>query len=131
MPNEGRVYFGLFGDEFDPESLSIGVSPTEAAHKGDPIPKPSRWIYYSEKIQDDLIDVYDMASSLVKELSPYTDQIREAIKKYNLEAVFEVVLTIAPNESASTPMVGFDADVIAFLQEVGASIDVDIYRGVS
>jgi hypothetical protein len=25
MPNEGEVYFGLFGDDFDPESLSIGI----------------------------------------------------------------------------------------------------------
>jgi hypothetical protein len=131
MPNEGRVYFGLFGDDFNPESLSIGISPTRTARKGSPIPKQSSWIYSSERIQSDLIDVYEMSSALVTALSPHAQQIREAMKKHNLEAVLEVVLTITPDDSVSTPAVGFDSAVISFLHEVGASIDVDIYRGES
>ena len=131
MPNEGRVYFGLFGDDFDPESLSIGISSTETTRKGSPIPKQSSWIYSSERIQSDLIDVYDMSSSLVKTLNPYTHQIREAMQKHELEAVLEVVITITPDDSVSTPAVGFSSAVISFLNDVGASIDVDIYRGES
>jgi hypothetical protein len=44
--------------------------------------------------------------------------------------VLEVVLTITPDDSVPTPAVGFDSTVISFLNEVGASIDVDIYYGV-
>jgi len=131
MPNEGRVYFGLFGDDFDPESLSIGVSPTRTTRKGSPVPKQSSWIYSSDKIQSDLIDVYEISSSVVNVLKPHAHRIREAIQEHNLEAVLEVVITITPDDSVSTPAVGFDSAVISFLQEVGASIDVDIYRGES
>lgn len=106
MPNEGRVYFGLFGDDFDPESLSIGISPTKTARKGSPIPKQSSWIYSSERVQSDLIDVYEMSSALALALRPYAEQIREAMKKHNLEAVLEVVITITPDPSVSTPAVG-------------------------
>lgn len=94
MPNEGRVYFGLFGDDFDPESLSIGISPIKTARKGSPIPKQSSWIYSSERVQSDLIDVYEMSSALALALRPYAEQIREAMKKHNLEAVLEVVITM-------------------------------------
>jgi hypothetical protein len=131
MPNEGRVYFGLFGDDFDPESLSIGVAPTKTARRGTPTPKQSSWIYSSEKVRSDVIDVYGMSSSLVAALQPHAHRIREAIRKHNLDAVLEIVLTITPDDSVSTPAVGFDSKVISFLNEVGASIDVDIYRGES
>ena len=70
MPNEGRVYFALVGDDFNPESLSIGISPTRIARKGSPFPKQSSWIYSGERIQSELIDVYEMSSALVKALSP-------------------------------------------------------------
>jgi hypothetical protein len=46
-----------------------------------------------------------------------------------LEAVLEVVLTITLDETKSTPAIGFDSRVISFLHEVGASIDIDTYRG--
>lgn len=131
MPNEGRVYFGLFGDDFDPESLSIGVAPTRTARKGSPIPKNSSWIFSSEKLQSELIDVYEMSSALIRALKPHAHKIREAMQAHHLEAVLEVVLTITPDDSVSTPAVGFDSTVISFLNEVGASIDVDIYRGES
>jgi len=131
VSNEGKVYFGLFGSDFDPESLSIGVAPTKTTRKGIPIPKHSSWIYSGEKERGDVIDVYKLSSSLVAALQPHTHNIREAIRKHKLEAVLEVVLTITPNDSVSTPAVGFDSNVIAFLNEVGASIDVDIYRGES
>lgn len=131
MPNEGRVYFGLFGDDFDPDSLSIGVAPTKTARKGSPIPKQSSWIFSGEKVQSELIDVYEMSSSLIDALKPRAHRIIEAMATHHLEAVLEVVLTITPDDSVSTPAVGFDSTVISFLNQVGASIDVGIYRGES
>jgi hypothetical protein len=67
----------------------------------------------------------------VRTLNPYTQQIQKAMKEHNLEAVLEVVLTTTPDDSVSTPAVGFPSAVISFVNEVGASIDVDIYRGES
>ena len=131
MPNEGRVYFGLFGDDFDPESLAIGVSATKTARKATPFPKQSSWIYSSAKVQSDVIDVYKMSAAVVAALEPHAQKIREAIHRHNLKPVLEVVLTMTPDESISTPIVGFDQNVIAFLNSVGASIDIDIYRGES
>lgn len=131
MPNEGEVYFTLFGDDFDPDSLSIGVAPTRIKRKGNPTPRQSSWIFSTGKICSDLIDVYEMASSVVAVLEPYSDRILEAKKKHDLDAVFEVVLTVSPDDSISTPAIGFDSRVISFLNTVGASIDIDTYRGES
>ncbi len=131
MPNEGEVYFGLFGDDFDPEVLSIGIAPTRIRRKAHPTPKHSSWVYSSGKVRDDLIDVYEMASSLVAALEPHADRIVEAKRAYGLEAVLEVVLTITLDETKSTPAIGFDSRVISFLSRVGASIDIDTYRGES
>lgn len=131
VPNEGRVYFGLFGDDFDPESLAIGVAPTKTARKAIPIPKQSSWMYSSERVRGEVIDVYKMSASLVADLEPHIQNIREAMQRHSLEAVLEVVLTISPDDSVSTPILGFDQRVIEFLNDVGATIDVDLYRGES
>ena len=129
--NEGRVYFGLFGDDFDPESLSLGISPTQTRLRGSPIPKYSSWMLSTEKIVAEVVDVYSLAASLVRLLLPYEANIIDAMKRHKLEAVLEVVLTISPDETLSTPAIGFDADVVSFMSRVGGSIDIDTYRGAS
>ena len=131
MPNEGEVYFGLFGDDFDPAALSIGVAPTKTRRKGNPTPKFSSWIYSTGKQKGEVVDIYKMASSLVAALEPFAEKIIEAKVAHRLEAILEVVLTITTDETKSTPAIGFDSHVIAFLHRVGASIDVDTYRGES
>lgn len=130
MPNEGRVYFMLYGDDFDPDALPIGLRPTKTAHKGTPLPRESSWEFSGEKIQADYINIYEMSSPLVAILRPYAQEIRNSIRMFKLEAKLQVVLKITPNPTISTPAVGFDPDVISFLSEVGAYIDIDIYRGV-
>lgn len=131
MTNEGEVYFGLWGDDFDPTALSLGVEPTSIMRKADPRPKHSSWMLSTGKVRADLIDVYEMSSSLIAKLEPYTDKIIKAMKDHSLEAVLEVVLTVTPNDQISTPAIGFDSRVISFLNKVGASIDIDTYRGES
>jgi len=131
MTNEGEVYFGLWGDNFDPTTLSLGVEPTKTQRKADPRPKYSSWVVSTGKVRADLIDVYEMSSSLIAKLEPHTGKIIAAMKDHSLEAVLQVVLTITPNDQISTPAVGFDSRVISFLNKVGASIDIDTYRGES
>jgi len=85
------------------------------------------WEFSTDKIEDDVIDVYEMSSFIVSQLAPYTYNIRKAIESFNLEATLSVALWITSDESKSTPAIGFDNNVIAFLHEVGATIDVDTY----
>jgi hypothetical protein len=131
--NEGEVYLGLFGDDFDPDAVTqvIGVNPTKITRKGKPVPKYSSWRFSTGNIKDDAVNVYQMSSSLVKILTPYAENIVKAKNDFGLEAVLEVVLTITIDDSKSTPAIGFDSDVLAFLNKIGATIDIDTYRGAS
>ena len=131
MANEGRVYFALFGPDFDPEHLDLGIRPTETRRRGNPRPKHSSWMLSTDKVVSDVVDVYSMSSALIESLIPYEARIVAAMKAHKLEAVLEVVLTISPDESVSTPAIGFDATVVSFMSRVGGSIDIDTYRGES
>jgi len=131
VPNEGRVYFALLGSDFDPELLDLGVRPTETRRRGNPRPKHSSWIFSTERVVADVVDIYSMSSAVIALLIPHEARIVAAMKAHKLEAVLEVVLTISPDQSVSTPAIGFDAPVVSFMSRVGGSIDVDTYRGVS
>jgi hypothetical protein len=129
MPNEGRVYFALFGSDFDPDHLHLGISPTETRRRGNPRPKQSSWILSTDKVVSDVVDVYSMSSALIESLIPHEARIVEAVKAHKLEAILEVVLTISTDESVSTPAIGFDAKVVSFMSRIGGSIDIDTYLG--
>lgn len=130
MTNEGRVYFALYGKDFDSDEVTrlVGLEPTAARHKADPKPKHSIWEVSSDCIKDDVIDTYEKPSALVARLKPYAGKIADVKKQLGCEAVLEVVLWITTDESKSTPAISFDPKVISFLATVGASIDVDTYR---
>lgn len=131
--NEGEVYFALFADEFDPDEVTkiIGIEPTKTRRKGNPIPKHTSWVYSTGQVEDEVVDVYEMSSSLIAKLAPHAEEIIKAKEKFCLEAVLEVVLTVTPDDSKSTPAIGFESEVIAFVHKVGATIDIDTYRGES
>ncbi|WP_339135777.1 MAG: DUF4279 domain-containing protein [Candidatus Electrothrix sp. GW3-4] len=130
MSNEGRVYFGLIGDDFDPKELTefLGINPSKAKKKANPIPKKSYWNLSSDTVKGEIVDIYKMSSSLIKTIKPHTKEIIEAKQKFNLEAYLQVVLWITTDETKSTPIIGFEDDVIEFLYKVKASIDIDTYR---
>ena len=130
MTNEGEVYFALYGDDFDPELITeaTGLMPTSTKRKSHPRPKHTKWAVSCGKIAADVIDVYEMSSRLVGQLKPHTAQLLEVKNRLGLKAVLQVVLWITMDESKSTPAIGFEPEVIEFLNAVGASIDVDTYR---
>ena len=130
MTNEGRVYFALYGKDFDPDEVTrlVGIEPTATRRKADPKLKHSIWEVSSDHIKDDVIDIYEMSSALVARLKPCVEKIAGVKKQLGCEAVLEVVLWITTDGSKSTPAIGFDPEVISFLNAVGASIDVDTYR---
>lgn len=129
MTNEVEVYFALYGNSFDPNEVTrlVGLEPTSIRCEASRNPKYLSWNFSSGKIQNDLIDVYDMSSALVSRLSPYVERIAKVKQQLGLEAVLQVVLWITTDESKSTPAIGFEPEVVSFLSTVGASIDVDTY----
>ena len=129
MTNEAEVYFALFGGDFDPDAVTrrVGIEPTSTKRKSDPRPRHSIWLVSSGRVVSDIIDVYQMSSSVVSRLEPFADRISNTREELGLKAVLEVVLWISTDESKSTPALGFDSGVISFLQSVGATIDVDTY----
>ena len=132
--NEGRVYFALDGDDFDPDSLTdyLGIEPTSIMRKGARIPNkvPVRnsWAVSTENIVNEYIDVFDMACEITKQLIPKQELIIKAIQEFDLVPRLEVVLWFSVNEKHSTPALGFDSETIKFLGEIGAFIDVDTYK---
>lgn len=131
MPHEGKVYLDLFGRNFDPTKLDLSIAPTKITVEADPHPKYSAWIFSSERVVSDLIDIYAMSASVVAALKSHESAIMAAIKAHQLEAILEVVLTISPDDTLSMPAIGFDSEVLGFVNRLGGSIDVDTYRAAS
>jgi hypothetical protein len=130
MTNEGEVYFALKGESFDPDEITrlVGIEPTSIVRRGNPRPTYSSWKLSSGKIENDLIDIYEMSSAIISRLQPSIEKIITAKQQFKLTAILQVVLRITADNSISTPAIGFDAKVISFLSAVGASIDIDTYR---
>lgn len=128
--NEAEVYFALYGDEFDPDAVTrmVGIEPTSIKRKKDPIPKHTWWRYSLGKIENDVINIYDMSAALIAVLQPHQEKIAQVKTSHSLNAVLSVVLWITCDETISTPAIGFDENVISFLNTVGATIDIDTYR---
>jgi uncharacterized protein DUF4279 len=130
LMNEAEVYFALCGGDFDPDVVThiVGVPPTLTRRKGTPASKYTEWKISSGKVVGDVVDVYELSSALVSKLLPYQDRIAKAKEELGLDAVLQVVLWITTDESKPTPAIGFESEVITFLNAVGASIDSDTYR---
>jgi len=133
MTNEAEVYFSLFAKDFDPEEVTrlVGLQPTAARRRGDPTPKYSYWHFSSGKVVNDIIDVYELANRVVAQVKPHAERIAVAMNQLQLQAVLQVVLWITMDESKSTPAIGFEPEVIAFLSTLGASIDIDTHRNAT
>jgi hypothetical protein len=129
MKQVGEVYFALYSEKaFEPNDVTrlLGIEPTSVRHKTADC-RIAMWQLSAGKVVDDAIYVDRLTAALVDRLRPHAKQIGTAKEQLGLEAVLEVVLTFPGDDSASTPAITFDRDVIAFLAEVGAYIDVDTY----
>lgn len=132
--NEGRVYFALDGDDFDPDDVTefLGLEPTNIRRKGSRIrgkvPKMNSWELSTEQVVDEYIDVFELSTKIVSVLKPKLDLIIEAKSKFNAEPRFQVVLTFSTNEEHSTPAIGFEVETTEFLGAIGAFVDIDTYK---
>ena len=105
--HEGRVYFALDGDEFDPSEVTrlLEVEPTTVILKGKSpegyeIRKTS-WILSTENLIRDYIDVFQMSSDIVGRLINKKDKILKAIDKFKLIPRLEVVLRFSGDDHIS------------------------------
>ena len=130
MTNEAEVYFCLYADDFDPAEVTraVGIEPTSTRRPADPTPHQTSWELSTGRVQDDIIDVYELSSDIVGKLAPQELKIRAVIKRLGLKAILQIVLWISMDESKSTPAIGFEPAVVRFLSAVGASVDIDTYR---
>jgi len=129
--NEGEVYFALTCDrDFDPAivTAALGIEPTRTSRKAEPTPKLSGWYLSSGEIISEVIDVFEMSTTLVARLIPKTPEIKRLMAEHGLGAHLEVVLWITMDDTKSTPAIGFDPTTIHFLSAVGAYVDIDTYR---
>jgi hypothetical protein len=132
--NEGRVYFALDGDDFDPDEITkfLGIEPTSIMRKGSKVPgrvpKMNSWQLSTVNVVNNFIDVYQMSTEIINTLKPKKEKILQAKERFNVAPRFEVVLWFSMNEEHSTPAIGFDVETIKFLGEIGAFIDIDTYK---
>lgn len=113
-------------------TIRLGITPTSSCARGarHPVrglPKTSQWEVSTERLVAESIDVYQLADDLVSKLEGNAVQIIEAIEELGLYAVLEVVLYFSTDDRVSTPAIGFSSRVLAFLANVGATIDIDTY----
>lgn len=128
--NEAEVYFKLVSDDIDPDEITkcLGIQPTRTRKKAQPIPKYNSWEYSSGKKVSEVIDIYELSSTVTGALESKAEDIAKVVKEKKLVAELQVVLWISMDEEISTPAIGFEKETIAFLDKVGASIDVDTYK---
>ena len=132
--NEGRVYFALDGDDFNPDELTefLGIVPTSVMRKGskipNKIPRTSSWQLSTDNVVGECVDVFEMSMEVINKLKAKKDLIIEAKERFNLSPRFEVVLWFSMNEEHSTPAIGFEVEVVKFLGAIGAVIDIDTYK---
>ncbi|MFK5971138.1 MAG: DUF4279 domain-containing protein [Candidatus Marithrix sp.] len=132
--NEGRVYFALDGDDFNPDDVThlLDIEPTFIVRKWSKIPNripvKSSWELSTDNVVNNFIDVFSMADSIIEILKPKKQKIIQAIEKFSLRPRLEVVLWFSINEEHSTPAIGFEANTIKFLGDINAFIDIDTYK---
>lgn len=132
--NEGRVYFALDGDDFNPDEITefLGVAPTSVRRKGTKIPgkvpKMNSWELSTEQVVSDFVDVFAMSTEIINQLKPIKDRIIQAKERFNASPRFEVVLWFSMNKEHSTPAIGFEVETVVFLGEIGAFVDIDTYK---
>jgi len=131
--NKGRAYFSLVGYHFNPDDITrlLGLEPTSVNNAGanSNLDKPviSSWELSTETVNGDEVnvDTYALADSILKQLEPVEEKIREICKSHNLSPRMGVVLTLSIDKDDTSPDVGFGARTIRFLADIGAFINVE------
>jgi hypothetical protein len=130
LPSVG-LYFRFYGDAFDPDEITrrLGVEPTKKFRLGEPITEDgrARWPSYGWIIEvgpRKALDIEDM----LPELRERADVSPKAVKQLCADLNLDLVITcgVGVGEADDYPGMFFPADFLAWVVELGASVNVDV-----
>jgi hypothetical protein len=123
-----KVHINITDFDVDPEEITeiIGIQPTKTRKAGDPVPrtiiktKMNGWLLYApcDPFKSDLDE---QVEKLLEIIEPYKDNFSKLPKGTHIE------LSCFLYSYKERPIIGFSAESIKKLAEIGASIDVDSY----
>lgn len=74
----------------------------------------------------DELDLHSELVPFIDEIKPFYDKISLITMKKDLEVMFRILIGISPNVN-STPAVGLDEEMLFFLAQIDAYLDIDIH----
>lgn len=136
MATEIACEFLLTGVGFNPDEITIllGIQPTKTWRLGDLVPRTSLrrkhdgWLLsigYEHLDEEHSIDLMSQVRRLFDRLQPDTAKLIDICTRLQLESSLNCVLYIRGNER---PAVHFDPDIIQWLAQLQAEIDIDLYH---
>ena len=137
MIEDNYVYLGFRGDfNLDDFVSRIGIQPTKRVEKksigpSSNFPKQSVLRYGQKHASqnDSVADFYSLADQVVDELAPFVEEIKQAIDEFEVDVTLQFVVWISTDEEKATPVLGLSNRAIQFAGTLGASVDIDSYRG--
>lgn len=125
-----RIYLSIFGESFDPNTLTnlVGLTPTKIGIKGHPI--EGKAITYKDTFWDFSTDIADslllevVTSPLVSKLKGLELTIFQFMTAHALLAKFFIVVEIFDKQA---PSLYFDRAFLSCIESLGAEVDIDTY----
>jgi uncharacterized protein DUF4279 len=129
MASSVACHFTVTGDDFDPDDFTrrVGLTPTDRWRVGDIVGesvihrKHSGWRCSLPRRSS--LDVGDRIRTLLTELLPFADAIRQECKRSHLKAEISCVIFVG----TPAPAAHFDSEILAGAARLGAEIDLDLY----
>jgi len=125
-----KATFAIYGDDFNinfiSETLNLSPSKTRVngvIPQGGKNPSPiTSWALSTE--YEDSYDVMDQMNGLVSILKEKTLELIRIKKTYDIKYIFTFSIKI---EDGKAPGFYLDGDIISFLNEIDAAVDLDMY----
>lgn len=130
LPRVG-LYFRFYGDHFDPDEITrrLGIEPTTRFRPGDPITEDGEgrrrgygWFLKVGKYPT--LDIEDLLNEL-RELVPVSPAVvKQLCADLNVELI--IVCGVGLDGLELVPTLFFPQDFLAWVKELGASLNVDL-----
>jgi hypothetical protein len=127
-----KLLFSIFGDLFNPETLSdiLKISPIAFWSKGDLVPnrnielvrKETCWEYSTGFIQT--LNFEDVSVQFIKLINPNIHLLEKYIGENKLQTKIDIVVEIVNDEK---PSLYIGKDFIELLVRINGEIDIDLY----
>lgn len=124
------IEFSVFGEDFDPCVITeiLKITPKLIWRKGDKIGERNLfrqencWVFGTN--YEVSLDIDEQLSSLLEVLQPCKRKLIQLKEELKIEYGLEVVINIVQGQ---TPAMYLGKDIIKFCNDIGVTIDVDLY----